>query len=355
MAMHNIIYERRRALGMTQEQVAECVGVSAQAVHKWEKGATYPDITLVPKLARLLKTDLNTLFCFQETLSSQEIQCAQEEVITKIKDDGMDAGIALAKETIREYPACGALLEGMANVVQGSLIMSGEQFLEQEMYRQLVTAWYERAMDCEDEEVKNRAGFMAASQYLQSGDYEKAEKILDRLPEPCQLNKHLFEADLFLKQGQAEEAVRLLEKILLQTANSVMGILSRLVEAELARGEEHTAEEVAKKVKHAAEVFDFGGYMGLIGTEAVARKQKHVKESIAVIKQMLSAAAKPWKIHQSPLYYLLYEKTVPKEGVSLSEKLLPPLLTMLKNDPEYDFLREEKEFLELLDTGVLHM
>ncbi len=38
MAMHNIIYERRRALGMTQEQVAECVGVSAQAVHKWEKG-----------------------------------------------------------------------------------------------------------------------------------------------------------------------------------------------------------------------------------------------------------------------------------------------------------------------------
>ncbi len=70
---------------------------------------------------------------------------------------------------------------------------------------------------------------------------------------------------------------------------------------------------------------------------------------------MLSAAAKPWKIHQSPLYYLLYEKTVPKEGVSLSEKLLPPLLTMLKNDPEYDFLREEKEFLELLDTGVLHM
>ena len=27
MAMHNIIYERRRALGMTQEQVAECVGL----------------------------------------------------------------------------------------------------------------------------------------------------------------------------------------------------------------------------------------------------------------------------------------------------------------------------------------
>ena len=46
---------------MTQEQVADYLGVSTPAVNKWEKGGCYPDITLLPTLARLLKVDLNRL------------------------------------------------------------------------------------------------------------------------------------------------------------------------------------------------------------------------------------------------------------------------------------------------------
>ncbi|MDE7310775.1 MAG: helix-turn-helix domain-containing protein [Eubacterium sp.] len=348
MSIHTMILERRRALGLTQEQVAQELGVSAPAVHKWEKGLTYPDIALVPRLARLLKVDLNTLFCFQETLSSQEIQRFQEEVIHKVKEDGIDAGVSLAKEKLRDYPHCGALLEGMANVIHGSLIMSQVQIPDREKYKQLITVWYERAMDCEDEEVKNRAGFMAASQYLQSGDYEKARRIIDRLPEPSQLNKCLLESDLFLKQGQLEEAARLLEKSLLHMTNAVMVIFSRLIDAELLRGEEETAKRIAGKAAKAAEAFDCWGYMGLVGAEAVARKTKHVKESLTVITQMLEAAKKPWRMHQSPLYYLLYQHLEQAGDVQISEKLLPPLLAMLESDPEYDFLREEEEFQALL-------
>lgn len=347
MSMHTMIYERRRALGLTQEQVAQDLGVSAPAVHKWEKGVTYPDITLVPRLARLLRVDLNTLFCFQETLSGEEIQRFQEEVAKKVKEHGMDAGIALAEEKLREYPDCGALFEGMANLVQGSLVMSQVRISDREKYDPLITAWYERAMDCEDEEVKNRAGFMVASRYLQSGDYEKASQILAKLPEPSVLNKYLLESDLFLKQGKTEEAVKLLEKSLLQIVNAVMGILNRLVDAELLRGEDKIAKKIASKVEKAAEVFDCGAYMGLAGTESVARNTKQVKEGLAVVRKMLEATQKPWQMHRSPLYYLLYQGQA--ADIRISEKLLPPLLTMLESSTEYDFLREEKEFQELLE------
>ena len=54
MQMNDVIRRKRRELGLTQEQVAEYLGVSAPAVNKWENGATYPDISLVPALARLL-------------------------------------------------------------------------------------------------------------------------------------------------------------------------------------------------------------------------------------------------------------------------------------------------------------
>lgn len=65
MKINEIIRQKRLEKGLTQEQVANYLGVSTPAVNKWEKGATYPDIVLLPVLARLLDTDLNTLLSFK--------------------------------------------------------------------------------------------------------------------------------------------------------------------------------------------------------------------------------------------------------------------------------------------------
>lgn len=73
MQIHEIIRTRRTALGLTQEQLAGKLGVSAPAVNKWERGNSYPDITLLPVLARTLRVDLNTLLSFQEDLTETEI------------------------------------------------------------------------------------------------------------------------------------------------------------------------------------------------------------------------------------------------------------------------------------------
>ena len=73
MKINQVIREKRKEQNLTQEQVGEYLGVSTPAVNKWEKGSSYPDITILPALARLLKGDLNTLLCFNEELSDQEI------------------------------------------------------------------------------------------------------------------------------------------------------------------------------------------------------------------------------------------------------------------------------------------
>ena len=62
MSMNIVIQEKRKELGLTQEQIAEYLNVSTPAVSKWEKGITSPDISILPQLARFLKIDLNTLF-----------------------------------------------------------------------------------------------------------------------------------------------------------------------------------------------------------------------------------------------------------------------------------------------------
>ena len=97
MKINEIIREKRRELGLTQEQVASYLGVSAPAVNKWEKGATYPDITLLPALARLLGTDLNTLLSFQPDLSGVEIDRFVNERDAAVRQEGYAAAFQAAQ------------------------------------------------------------------------------------------------------------------------------------------------------------------------------------------------------------------------------------------------------------------
>ena len=73
MEIGSVIREKRTAQGLTQEQVATALGVSAPAVSKWERGESFPEITLLPALARLLGTDLNGLLSFQQEMGREEI------------------------------------------------------------------------------------------------------------------------------------------------------------------------------------------------------------------------------------------------------------------------------------------
>ena len=92
MRINEIIKERRLAKGFTQEQIANYLGVTAPAVNKWEKGTSCPDIVLLPALARLLDTDLNTLLSFQDDLSEKEVALFLNEVSEAAKKDGFEAG-----------------------------------------------------------------------------------------------------------------------------------------------------------------------------------------------------------------------------------------------------------------------
>ncbi|MBR6549214.1 MAG: helix-turn-helix transcriptional regulator [Clostridia bacterium] len=56
------IKEYRRQHNLTQADFAKLVGVSPQAVSKWEREQGYPDITLLPTLACLFDCSVNDFF-----------------------------------------------------------------------------------------------------------------------------------------------------------------------------------------------------------------------------------------------------------------------------------------------------
>lgn len=69
------IISHRKRLGMTQDRLAEQLGVTAQAVSKWENDQSCPDITMLPKLAEIFGISIDMLLgCVQtETVYEAEV------------------------------------------------------------------------------------------------------------------------------------------------------------------------------------------------------------------------------------------------------------------------------------------
>lgn len=61
MEIGNIIREYRTRRGMTQEELAQALSVTPQAVSRWEIGVSYPDIAMVPGIARVLEVSADEL------------------------------------------------------------------------------------------------------------------------------------------------------------------------------------------------------------------------------------------------------------------------------------------------------
>jgi transcriptional regulator with XRE-family HTH domain len=56
------IYEYRKTMGMTQEELSHKLGVTPQAVSKWENEVSCPDIMLLPDLADIFDISIDELF-----------------------------------------------------------------------------------------------------------------------------------------------------------------------------------------------------------------------------------------------------------------------------------------------------
>ena len=67
----------RKEKHLTQEQIAEILGVSPQAVSRWENSATFPDVTLLPQIAGYFDTTVDELLGITKICKIQKLLCIQ--------------------------------------------------------------------------------------------------------------------------------------------------------------------------------------------------------------------------------------------------------------------------------------
>ena len=349
MSMNRVIMERRKELGFTQEQVANYLGVSTPAVSKWEKGITSPDIGLLLPLARLLKIDLNTLFCFQEELTQQEINAFCKEITMTAQNDIKEA-FQVAEEKFHEYPHHEELWMDGTVCLEAALIQSALTEEEKKPFEEQIEGWYACLMKSTEEKIYSTAKFMMVSRYIRQKKLDLAQSVLDTIPDRKEMTRNLpdklmLQVSIYLKQGKADLAAASLERDLFSTLNRVQMLMYQLVDAELANHNKDVAEKIAEKCQKVTELLDMWDYSGLVPIFQMKMLEKDAEQVMEVLEKMLEALKEPYDFREAPLFY----RMAPEKKRTDAKQMLDMLLKSMETDPECDYLRENPRFVNLIE------
>ena len=222
------ISELRRKKGLTQEQLANAVGVSTPAVSKWETSTSYPDIALLAPIARTLGTNVDTLLNFNPKLTDEQAAALVSEVVSVSTNEGANVALERMKEILHTYPENPALQFHMASVLCGFNVKSEP---EKAANRQLAKKLFESVIESGDAQLFSSAVFLLAGLCLEDNELDLAEQLLARIPDPLP-DTQLLKASIYEKRGDLKQAKQIVQACLYLAFQRAEMCLGRLVKKE---------------------------------------------------------------------------------------------------------------------------
>lgn len=114
LVLKDNIKKYRKEMGLTQEELAEALGVTTGAVSKWENGNNVPDVLTLMELADFFNISMDVLFSFD--LSSKKIDDIESEVMKLCQTYEFDEAISKISAALGRYPQNFKILNAAANV-----------------------------------------------------------------------------------------------------------------------------------------------------------------------------------------------------------------------------------------------
>lgn len=185
----------RKEKDITQEELADILGVSYQSVSRWENGICYPDMELLPAISEFFGITVDKLLGVDKAIESETVSEYLLRFQKAISQGKIDECIAVAREGVSEYPNNFVLL----NKLMYALFISGDsdgnipEWKENmEKYDAEITALGERIMKhCPDQNIRLEATSRLAFNHCEMGRNEIGRAIYESLPsaEFCKENQ----------------------------------------------------------------------------------------------------------------------------------------------------------------------
>ena len=294
----SIIQKKRKEAGLTQAQLAEYLGVTAPAVNRWEKDLSFPDATLLAPLARCLKTDLNELFSFYDSLSDKERELIQDKVMKLFIDGEDEKALAYIQEVLRQNLSDGKLYLEMAKTLYGMHLL--KKVNHPGIYLDQIINYYERALELLPEEEQNISENLL-SIYAYAGNAEKANEYWKRR-KGKRLDLLESHANMQFMLKNYPEAAAEVKELVLHKVVDLSTNLGMLHDILVACGDDVLAQVAVDKAVGLRQLFELWEGFELINLVSSAVSAMDAEAQVKYMKDFVQLDPSGEQISTSPLF-----------------------------------------------------
>lgn len=342
MNIGDVIRKYRKEAGMTQEEMADKLGVTTPAVNKWENKNSKPDIELLAPIARLLHISLDTLLSFREELTPTEIKEIIRQMDEMFDSEEFEKVYGWALERIREYPNCNELILDLAVILDARRLIEGVP--DPEKYDAQISEWYETALSDGKEEIRRRAAESLFNFFMRKNDYAGAVKYLQYFPANDPMKK-IYQGRLYQAQGEKENAYLSYENVLFSAYQTLNLTFTLMMELAVADGDFEKARYFAGKMGDAAALFEMGNYNEYSPMLNVVCAEKNVGATYRVAAQLLESIDSLCDFQKSGLYqHMKFTKPEPSFALGYREKILE----LFRDEESFGYMKGDDNWEALI-------
>lgn len=156
---------------LTQEDVADYLNITPQSVSKWERGETYPDITLLPALANIFETSIDLLIGMDAIRAVEAKISIHKKANDFMRCNQLDSAEKVYRDALLIYPNKPGMILGLASVL--ALKDKSEE----------AVGLIEKGLPLsKNEKQKATMRALLCFLYLKCGDTEKSKVLASELP-----------------------------------------------------------------------------------------------------------------------------------------------------------------------------
>lgn len=197
------IRELRIRNGRRQEDLSAALGVTNQAVSRWESSGGYPDIELLPAIANYFGITIDELFGY-ESERSKKVEGYYTKILTMNRQNNgadvcMDTCVEYARECLSEFPDESKLIYALATVLynagyvrygehhctgpDGYDVYDVQRHRTYAEWREAVKLYEKLLARPIDQELRSRATKELLQLYANTGEHDKAVSLLSTVPD----------------------------------------------------------------------------------------------------------------------------------------------------------------------------
>lgn len=193
---------------LTQEQLADVMGVTKASVSKWENGQSLPDILLLPQMASFFDVSIDALIGYEPQLSREQIKNLYLSFAEAFAKRPFEEVMEESQELVKEYYSCYPFLFQICVLWLNHFMLAKKQERQREILEGIVRLCERILSGCKDIGICNDALIVQAMAYLQLGRAGESAELLEEFADPRRLTRQsdavLIQA--YQNNGEREKA-----------------------------------------------------------------------------------------------------------------------------------------------------